>query len=137
MNLFAYGTLMAPDIMREVSGTMLESAKVTLKGYQRFQVHGEQYPGIVSADGCEVTGILYLNVPVDAVRRLDLFEGEMYSREPVSVTSDIDGETLPAMTYVVKEEYTHLLSTSAWDFEEFLQKGKKLFEDRYWGYDEI
>ncbi len=137
VNLFTYGTLMAPDIMREVSGTLLESVSVTLSGYQRFQVQGEQYPGIISEAGQKVTGILYLNVPADAVKRLDLFEGEMYNRIPVSVARDSDGETVSAMAYVFKDEYAHRLSTSAWDFENFLQNGKQLFEDQYGGFNDI
>lgn len=135
MNLFTYGTLMAPDIMEEVSGIVLESVEATLPGYQRFQVRDEQYPGIVVADDQKVTGILYLNVSADAMKRLDLFEGDMYRRE--SVTCDLGGETLPAMTYVVKEEHAHRLTSNAWDFDTFLKDGKQLFENMYNGFNEI
>ncbi len=137
MNVMTYGTLMVPEIMREVSGCLLESVEVILDKYQRYAVRGEQYPGMIAAMAGQVEGILYLDVPPEAVVRLDIFEGDMYSREPVVVQSKKDGVVMEAMAYVVKETYAHTLSEETWDFHNFLQNGKQLFEDKYCGFAEL
>ena len=46
-NLFAYGTLMCEDIMREVSGVRLLQVSGKLKGYSRRGVKGEHYPAFI------------------------------------------------------------------------------------------
>ena len=134
MNLFTYGTLMAPDIMKEVSGCMLVSVECTLSGYRRYTVRGEQYPGMIRESGGEVRGMLYLDVPPEAIARLDLFEGAMYSREPVTVRHLKSFQPEEAMTYVIKPEYEYMLTHAAWDYEDFLENGKRLFEERYCGF---
>lgn len=138
MNLLAYGTLMAPDIMQEVSGcAAIESVDATLDGYRRYGVRGEQYPGIIRANEGQVEGVLYLDVPPEAVVRLDLFEGDMYSRESVTASRKSDGKTVEAMAYVVRPQFAHLLTAEQWDFQDFLKNGKQLFEELYSGYEEF
>lgn len=100
-NLFAYGTLMCDDIMREVSGCDLSHRPGTLHGYSRRAVKGEDYPAIVADETGVVVGVIYLDVPDSAWRRLDAFEGEMYARQAVQVDLS-DGVTLVAGVYVVQ-----------------------------------
>lgn len=135
MNLLAYGTLMAPDIMKEVSGGVWGSIPVILEGYRRYGIRGEQYPGIVRADEGQVEGVLYLDVSPEAITRLDLFEGKTYSREPVRVLQKSEGIPFEAMTYVVKPEFVHLLTLESWDFNNFVKNGKQLFEELYDGFE--
>lgn len=137
MHLFTYGTLMALDIMGDVSGCALEGVGVILDGYERYGVRGEQYPGIIKADHGRVEGVLYYNVPPEALTRLDLFEGKMYSREPVRVVRKDDGKFIEAMAYVITPESAHMLTGKAWDFNNFIQNGKQIFEDLYSGFGEI
>lgn len=134
MNLFTYGTLMVPGIMHRVAGCVLQGVEVTLEGYVRHGVQGEQYPGIIEKAGSTVDGILYLDIGEEPLRRLDSFEGEMYSRESVQVMRKNDGRIMDAMVYVFKPEYVHLLTDSAWDLQIFLQNGKEIFEREYAGY---
>jgi len=134
MNLFTYGTLMEPGIMCEVSGCVLQRIEGTLENFVRYGVRGEQYPGVIRKAGHRVDGILYLDVPAEAMKRLDSFEGEMYCREPVEVLRIDDRSALSAMVYVFKPEYTHLLTGNAWDYENFLQNGRVLFESEYSGF---
>jgi hypothetical protein len=123
--------------MREVSGCLLESREVILEKYQRYAVRGEQYPGMIKATAGQVEGIVYLDVPSEAVVRLDIFEGDMYSREPVVVQGKKDGLDIEAMAYVVKAEYVQKLTDEKWEFHHFLQNGKQLFEDQYCGFAEL
>lgn len=137
MNLFTYGTLMAPDIMKAVAGCSLQSIEVGLEGYRRFGIRGEEYPGIIKADGGKVEGVLYLDVPAEAMARLDLFEGNMYSRNPVMVSVKDSVRQLEAMVYVIKPEFAHLLTSRGWDFQNFLKNGKRLFETGYGGFEAL
>lgn len=136
MDLFTYGTLMSPDIMARVAGCRLTGLPANLPGYRRSQVKGEVYPGISEDAAGRVAGLLYLEVPAAALQRLDLFEGEMYERRQVLV-EDEDRAVRPAMTYVFRPAYLHLLTGAPWDFDQFLASGKKCFEDGYFGFDKI
>ncbi|MBI5557361.1 MAG: gamma-glutamylcyclotransferase [Deltaproteobacteria bacterium] len=132
-HLFAYGTLMCEDIMLEVSGCRLPSVPGTLQGYCRRGVKGEHYPAIVPDSGGRVEGVVYLNLTPGAWRRLDGFEGELYSRELVRVGLE-DGTSLLAAAYVLRPEFLDHLEQSGWDFADFLSHGKATFQKRYKGY---
>lgn len=136
MDLFTYGTLMSHDIMARVAGCRLAALPATLAGYRRSQVKGEVYPGISEDAAGRVAGVLYLSVPASALKRLDVFEGEMYERRQVVVVDEV-GAVRPAMTYVFRPAYLHLLTGAPWDFDQFLASGKKCFEDGYFGFDKI
>jgi len=135
-NLFAYGTLMCDDIMESVAGCMPNKNAAALYGYRRLEVKREQYPGLVAGGKENVAGVLYYDVPVESWKRLDSFEGEMYSRLEVTVELE-DGSTREAYTYIVKKEYENRLECRSWSLERFLEKGKDAFETNYTGYEEI
>jgi len=136
MELFTYGTLMLPDIMAKVAGCRLAADPATLAGYRRTLVRGEDYPGIAEDERGEVAGILYHDVPEEAVRRLDAFEGEMYDRREVVVTFE-GGVARPVMTYVFRPEFRHLLTDVPWDYDRFLVSGRQRFESGYFGFGEL
>ncbi len=135
-NLFAYGTLMCDDIMREVSGWHLSHVPGTLKGYKRRSVKGEAYPALVPDAKGSVEGVVYRNVPESAWDRLDLFEGEMYARQRVQIELK-DGGTLSAEAYVVQPAFLDRLDQSDWDFADFLRNGKARFQRHYKGYQSL
>ena len=63
INLFAYGTLMYPEVMNFIlSNKQFKSCKAVLKNYLRRQVKGEQYPGIKPCQGASVEGVLYYDL---------------------------------------------------------------------------
>jgi len=134
--LFAYGTLMCRDIIEAVAGIVPKSVNGTAKGYRRLKVINQQYPGLVPYSEGSVDGVVYLEISPSCWNRLDLFEGEMYSRENVEIELE-DKTILTAETYIVKEMYRKNLSDEDWIFENFLQKGKTAFVNSYNGYDDI
>ncbi len=136
MNLFAYGTLMCPDILADVAMPGLEAIPGTLHGYKRWAVRGEEYPAIRRHPSGRVQGILYRDLPNHAWPRLDRFEGEMYRRATLTIRH-ADGETLAAETYVLHEKFAHCLDTREWDFEAFLRHGKGRFKRLYRGYSNL
>jgi gamma-glutamylcyclotransferase (GGCT)/AIG2-like uncharacterized protein YtfP len=132
-HLFAYGTLMCVDIMREVAGCDLSDLQGTLRGYRRRAVKGEHYPAVVLDEQSSVEGVIYLDVPESAWRRLDAFEGEMYARQAVAVELR-DGTPMLAGTYVLKPAFLNRLGPSDWDLTTFLRDGKASFQRNYRGY---
>jgi gamma-glutamylcyclotransferase (GGCT)/AIG2-like uncharacterized protein YtfP len=140
MHLFAYGTLMCEDIMHRVAACQPAHAPAALAGYRRCRVSGEEYPGIVSAPGGLVPGLVYFDVPEAAWPRLDVFEGEMYRRTAVSITGvDVCGDelALEAQTYVVRPQFVHRLLPAEWSLAEFLASGRPRFEAAYAGFEQL
>jgi gamma-glutamylcyclotransferase (GGCT)/AIG2-like uncharacterized protein YtfP len=135
-SLFAYGTLMCPEIMTEVSGRHYAGHPATLDGHVRRPVIGEAYPGLTSCREGRVRGILYRDVTEDAWQRLDRFEGEMYERRTVEVTLH-EKRVIAASTYLVKAAFLHRLGKDEWDYERFLRCGIEDFRRQYSGYREI
>jgi len=135
-HLFTYGSLMCADIMQRVAGCRAQSTEAVLRDFFRSGIHREDYPGIVPRPGASVTGVLYLDLPAEAVRRLDVFEGELYERRQVEVFSP-DYGVCSAMAYVVKDCYRDRLNNKEWSYAQFLATGKANFEKAYLGFDRI
>ena len=130
---FAYGTLMCEDIMFAVTGSHFSRTAGFLRDYRRLAVKDEVYPGILPERGRVVEGIVYRELPDIAWARLDAFEGEMYQRQIVSVNL-ADSASVEVYTFVVRPEFENRLDSSEWNFEKFLQSGKKTFETHYAGF---
>nr|WP_297382952.1 gamma-glutamylcyclotransferase family protein [uncultured Roseateles sp.] len=139
-HLFTYGTLMWPDIMARVCGPacapMATPQAATLAGHARRPVRGQDYPAMVPADGHQVVGRLYLDLPEAAWARLDLFEGDEYERHEVLVTL-ADGRWERAWTYLLKPGLAGRLDAGDWDEAAFEREGKARFVARYVGFDAI
>jgi len=135
-NLFAYGTLMCAEIMRGVAGCLPSTVPGVLLGYRRLAIKGELYPALVAEEGARVEGVVYRTVPEAAWKRLDRFEGEIYSRHSVLIVLQ-DGGTLAAETYVLRPEFQDLLAQADWDYADFLRNGKTRFQQHYQGYQEL
>ena len=91
-HLFAYGSLMCTDIMRDVSGCDLSHSDGILRGHRRRVVIGEQYPGLVPGEDGRVDGVVYWAVPSSAWDRLGRFEGGMYVRQRLEILLEDGGD---------------------------------------------
>ena len=136
MNLFVYGTLMDADIMGRVTGSAYQSQEATLQEYSRRTVRGEVYPAIIKQSGCCVDGVVYFNISLLDIDRLDKFEGSLYERIEVEVIFN-NGERVSSHTYVISTKSAHLLSNDNWSYDNFLAKHKNQFQNGYCGYDEL
>lgn len=136
MNLFAYGTLMDPEIMAQVSGVLCRSEKAILHQFVRKTVRGEVYPAIIMQQGSSVDGVVYFDVSAAAYERLDKFEGSLYVRTETAVICD-SGECVKAHAYVIKAGHGHQLSDADWSYEKFRANHKRLFQGAYSGYDKL
>jgi len=133
MNIFTYGSLMFPSVMKAVTGREFPARRANVKNLARFKVKGESYPGLTPLDGAVTEGVLYIGVDVLSVRRLDDFEGEVYERAEVPVNTP-DGESLTAHCYIIKAQYRGRLSSEPWDPEHFEKADLRGFMASYQGF---
>ncbi len=124
---------MIPDVMYAVTTRKFRFVDAILRGYARFTVKGESYPGIIPVTDAITAGIIYFNVDDPSLARLDIFEGELYQRTTVRVETQ-GRKILNADTYVIKPEYREYLSLQKWDVEEFVQNSLEAFLETYSGF---
>ena len=133
MDFFAYGSLTFEEVMIAVTGKKHSRIEAKLTGFARYRVSGATYPALVQSAGLSVRGIIYTNVSPASFDLLDRFEGEYYKRQSVDVT--IDEETgQSAETYIICEEFKHLLSQVPWDCDHFAQNHLNAFLSSYKGF---
>lgn len=121
MDLFVYGTLMVPQVMRSVSGHRGVAEPAYLPGFRRRSLRDAVYPAVIASAGDSVEGLLYRAVSAGELQRLDIFEGEQYRRMTVRVTV-ADG-AVSAETYVLASGLAGLLSDRDWSLAHFLESG--------------
>lgn len=119
MNLFAYGTLLVPEIWRAVTGRDCESVGAVLSGHEIRRIQGGDFPGIVRAAGSSrVIGRVFLGLDVETVARLDRYEDTFYERIAVTPRST-SGQSLAAQAYVVPATHADVLSNETWSLDWF------------------
>jgi gamma-glutamylcyclotransferase (GGCT)/AIG2-like uncharacterized protein YtfP len=133
MNLFVYGTLMIPSVMYAVTVRKFRFIDAILRGYARYTVKGESYPGIIAVTDTVTEGILCFDVDELSLERLDAFEGDLYQRTQILAETG-KGEIFNAETYAIKPEYRGCLSSKKWNVKEFSQKDLDSFLENYSGF---
>jgi gamma-glutamylcyclotransferase (GGCT)/AIG2-like uncharacterized protein YtfP len=115
--LFAYGTLLVPEVFYGVVGRQIDGQAARLAGHARFRLRGRVYPAIVAHPTQQVLGALYPDLGADELQRLDDYEGDLYERRAVSVL--VGRLLLPAQAYVLAPAEAGELSADEWDLEQF------------------
>jgi len=133
MNIFAYGTLLIPDVMYAVTTRKFRFIDAILRSYACFAVKGESYPGIIPATHAVTAGIIYFDVDKLSLERLDAFEGDLYQR--ISIRAETkEKEILNAETFIIKPKFRGYLSSKEWNVEEFARKHLEAFLETYQGF---
>jgi gamma-glutamylcyclotransferase (GGCT)/AIG2-like uncharacterized protein YtfP len=133
MKIFTYGTLMIPEVMYAVTTREFRFKNAILRGYARFTVKGEFYPGIIPVTDAVTEGIIYFDVDELSLARLDAFEGDLYQRTALLAEMD-GGKIFNAEAYVVKPKFRNHLSSSEWNVTTFAQKHLGAFLETYSGF---
>ena len=128
-HLFAYGTLMCPEIFTRICGIEQQGIPASLEKHRRYAVRDGVFPAIVPAANGKVDGLLYCELNDLVWNRIDRFEGDLYERRTVRVNLDI-AEMVEAEVYVLHNAYRHRLSHKAWDFEHFLKYSTHIYLGR-------
>ena len=112
--LFAYGSLMFPEIIRSVIGRVPEGRPAIIQGYRRLVVAGESFPGMIKVGESDerVEGLLYMDITSEEWKRIIAFEDEFYELTEVAVSRL--GENLSALAFVVPPAKKSLLAQEQW-----------------------
>lgn len=138
MHVFTYGTLMFPEVWRAVVGKQFETAAAAAAGFEIYYVRDAVYPGIIATPRGSVPGLVYFDVDVESIARLDIFEGVDYYRQPVEVTRTDNAQSLQADAYVIPPANSHLLTNESWSAQEFAARGELArFVARYAGFERL
>jgi gamma-glutamylcyclotransferase (GGCT)/AIG2-like uncharacterized protein YtfP len=133
MNLFAYGTLMWPEIMSDVIDRKVEGRPARLSDARRLRVKDQVYPSLVPAEGFEVEGIVYSDLSEAEVAALDHFEGEEYVRRSVEVRCG--DQMVTTDVYFTSEAGMALHEPDEWTPEHLSDSGVQNFRETYKGWD--
>lgn len=122
-NLFAYGTLLVPEIWRHVVGRDFPNEPATLPGYEIRRVRDADYPAVrPSADPAAfVTGRVYRGLDDASLARLDAYEDDLYDRIAVTLL-DRSSNPVASDVYVASPIGLSRLSDDGWTLERFLKE---------------
>jgi len=110
-DLFVYGTLRFPEVLRALLGRIPDSSPVTLDGWRAAALARRTYPGLVPANAT-VPGMLFTGLRAEELEVLDEYESGPYDLRKLSLT---DGR--PAWSYVWTDATCVL--PSDWSADEF------------------
>lgn len=128
--LFAYGTLMLPEIFTEVTGAPPPaSVAATLPDHRRHRVNGECWPAVIPEHGASVDGLLYLDVPEVLWPRLDAFEGPDYRRVTATVAT-ATADRMVAAYYLLDDSRRGILSLEPWSLDSFRDEIRRRLRGR-------
>ena len=87
-NIFAYGTLMFPEVASVIAGDVGEGQAATLNGFSRYEAAVRdwgRFPFIEPDERGSVDGLLFSNITARQLAQFDWFEenGSLYHREVV------------------------------------------------------
>lgn len=127
MNLFAYGTLMFPEIWERVAGGVFRSARATVRGMAVYRAAGQLFPVMVAAAPTDVAeGIVIFDLSPQTLATLDAYESDFYQRIEVRAKMG-DGRELPAQAYLLPESHRQLASDEAWTAERFQREAMERY----------
>mgnify|MGYP002624693902 FL=1 len=128
--LFAYGTLMFPEIWRRIADRDFDSVPATLSGFAVFRIRRDLYPVMVPDSTRVVTGLVYRDLDAAMIGRLDSYESDMYDR--VAVEAQLtSGERLACEAYVLAERFRQLRSDQPWTAEWFRREAMAEYLKRF------
>lgn len=128
--LFCYGTLQIPAVLEAVIGRPLAGLDARLPGFSAFMIRGEVYPGIVRTAGGMTAGRLYPSCSPLELAVLDRFEGRLYRRLALPVTT-ADGRRVRAWVYGIACGREKMLTATPWRLEVFTRARYARFMQRF------
>lgn len=119
-NLFAYGTLLFPEVWERVVGGKYRQAPASVRGMAVYRAAGKLYPVMMAGKPSDLArGIVIYDLSAGSLAALDHYEAAFYERiEVAAVLSDGSGEVM-AQAYLLPESHRQLASDELWDAEAF------------------
>lgn len=106
-DVFVYGTLMAPEVLRIVLNKhdLPQIKPAVLHGYARHAIQHRVYPAIVPSAGHSVDGLVLSGLTPNELQLLCMFEAPEYALRDVQVQDNKGLVQETAATYVWQEEH--------------------------------
>lgn len=112
--VFAYGTLMLPEIAASVTGECPQPEPARLPDHARHALRQRVFPGAVPRPGHAIDGVVYHDLTAAALERIDDFEGTLFHRRRVTVLTGGDGRESSAFVYLLRPRWRPLLLARDW-----------------------
>lgn len=130
MRFFFYGTLLDPDVRRQVLGRVAKAFSVeaaVLTGYRRVYVRGKTYPVVVPDPASAVEGCLMRGLDRRAADKLIAFETDEYDLVERTVMT-ASGKTVRCRVFVAGRRA--LPSVQPWDYATWRRRHRSEFGRR-------
>jgi hypothetical protein len=127
MRLFFFGTLMDAEVRDLVIGRTLPPAALQpaeVRGFRRVFVAGRAYPMLVPHPPGRVAGIVASGIDAEALRRLQVYEGEEYRLETLPVRTEA-GEVIEAGMFMCPPDVT--AERRDWRLDQWQRRYKRRF----------
>lgn len=119
-SLFAYGTLMFPEILEALLGRVPTNEDAVAEGWRAVAIPGRSYPALVASPG-RARGRLLLDLEPDEWRVIDAYEEDTYELRSV----DVDTPRRAAVAYV--RSTTEVSTDVSWDRDRFVREELSAF----------
>ncbi len=124
MILFFYGTLMDPDLLRELTGERAAALRLTpghLPHYKRMRARDGDYPVLVPRIGARAPGLFVEGLDPQSLLWISHFEGPRYLPQRV-MARDLAGQRLRPWVFMPVSP-AHA-SDKSWDFKQWQRRQK-------------
>jgi hypothetical protein len=125
---------MYSDIWQSIVSGRYSSQSAELRGFQRVFIRNDLYPVLRrSSIRQSVAGVLYHDVDVRDLKKLDRFEGKFYQRRTVMVDFEENHakQKKRVQVYLLKPQFRYLASYRSWTAEYFDGRFKRQFQSTY------
>jgi len=123
-NIFVYGTLQSPEIIKKLTGKSFKSTPAVLEGYKRYWVNESDYPAVIQQIDEQTTGLVLENVDDLSFDIISFYEGDEYGKKKVTV--NLNGISKDVLTFVWVNG-NEFLENKDWDLDNF----EKTFLEHY------
>jgi gamma-glutamylcyclotransferase (GGCT)/AIG2-like uncharacterized protein YtfP len=115
-NIFVYGTLQSPEIIKKLTGKSFKSTPAVLQGYKRYWVKESVYPAVIQQIDEQTTGLVLENVDDLSVDIISFYEGDEYEKKKVTVNSNGLYKDVLTFVWVNGNEF---LENKDWNLDNF------------------
>lgn len=115
-DIFIYGTLQSPEIVKKLTGKSFKTSPAVLKGFKLYSVKESDYPAIIEQNDSETIGLVLENVDDLSLDIISFYEGDEYEIRKVTVL--LHGKPEVALAFVWVKGY-EFLENKDWDLDIF------------------
>ena len=115
-NIFVYGTLQSPEIVKKLTGKSFKTSPAVLQGYNRYCVKECDYPAVIQKDNAETAGLVLENVDDFSLDIISFYEGDEYEKKILPIM--VNGLMKNTIAFIWNAEITNL-KNEEWNFKEF------------------